>query len=112
MRGKLVVLSSRPLNDIVVAREVNHKRPLKKREADCWDIEAQNVVKLNPNWNRGDVKNLAQFLSKSSVSILALRNGDAVKFLDILEKVCTSRTYKSIPMQGVLNTFIDVGCAQ
>ena len=50
----------------------------------------------------GDVENLAQFLSKSSVSLLALRSEDAVTFLDILEKVCASRTYKSVPtgMQG------------
>ena len=90
---------------------MNHKRPLKKWKAD-WDIEAQNFIKRNPILDRGHVENLAQFLSKSSVSFLALRNGDAVTFLDILEKVCAPKTYKPIFVQGVLNTFIDVGCAQ
>jgi len=32
---RLVGLSYRPLNDIVVVRKVNHKRPLKKRKANC-----------------------------------------------------------------------------
>jgi len=108
---RLVGLSSRPLNDIVVARKVNHKRPLKEWKADCWDIEAQNFIKRNPNWDRGETKNFAQFLSESPVSFLALRNEDAVKFLDILEKVCAPKTYRPVPMQHVLNTFIDVGCA-
>ena len=79
---------------------MNHKWPLKWK-AD-WDIEAQNFIKHNPNWETGDVKNLAQFLSESSVSFLALRNEDSVTFLDILEKVCASRTYRPVPMQRVL----------
>ena len=89
----------------------------KEKKADCWDVEAQNFIRRNPNWDRretSDVENLTQFLSKYSVSFLALRNEDAVTFLDILEKVCASRTYGPVPaaMHGILNAFIDVGCAQ
>ena len=97
-----------------MAPKVSHKRPLKRREADCWGIEAQDFIKHNPDWDRrntGDVKNLVQFLIKSSVSLLALRSEDAVAFLNILEKVSASRTYKPVPMQVVLNT-IFLGCAQ
>ena len=86
-----------------MVRKVSHKRPQKKRKADRWDIEAKKYIEQNPNWDHrktGDVEDLAQFLSKSSVSLLALRSEDAVTFLDILEKVCASRTYKSVPMQG------------
>ena len=86
-----------------MVHEVGHKRPQKKRKADLWDVEAKKFIKQNPNWDRckiGDVKNLAQFLSKSSVSLLALRSEDAVTFLDILEKVCVSRTYGPVPMQA------------
>jgi len=105
------------LNDIVVVRKVNYKRPLKKPKADCWDIEAQNAIRDNPNWDRGDIENLAHILRESSVSFLALRNGDAEKFLDILEKVCASRTYRPVPRAQAGRcshyvTFIDVGCAQ
>ena len=77
-------------------------------------VEAKSFIRDNPNWDRrntGDVKNLAQFLSDHSVSLLALRDEDALKFLDILEKVCTPRTYRPVPMQVVLNTFF-LGRAQ
>ena len=94
---------------------MNHKQPLNKRKADSWDIEAENFIRRNLDWNRGrtrDVKSLARFLSKHSVSLLALRSESAVKFLDILEMVCAPGTYRPIPTQRVLNNFIDVGCAQ
>ena len=86
-----------------VRNKVSHKRPQKKRRADRWDIEAKTFIEQNPNWDHrkaDDVKNLAQFLSKSSVSLLALRNENAITFLDILEKVCASRTYEPVPMQA------------
>ena len=79
-----------------MVRKVSHERPQKKRKADRWDIEAKKFIEQNPNWDHrktGDVESLSQFLGKSSVSLLALRSKDAVTFLDILEKVCASRTY-------------------
>ena len=66
-------------------------------EADRWDIEAQEFIRRNHK-DPTQVANLAQFLKDNPVSALALRGDDAVKFLDILEKVCTSRTYTPVPM--------------
>ena len=83
------------MNDIVVVRKVSDKRPLKDRKADRLDIEAQDFLQRNHNWDCHDrihVANLGQFLKENSVSVLALRKDDALKFLDILEKVCASRT--------------------
>jgi len=98
----LVGLSSRPLNDMVVVRKVSHKRPLKDRKADRLDIEAQDFLQRNPNWDLHDsnhVENLKQFLKENSVSVLALRKDDAVKFLDILAKVCASRIYRPVSIK-------------
>jgi len=97
-----VSLSTRPLNDIVVVRKVSHNgRP--RTEADRRDIEAQEFILRNPKWephNLFHIAKLWRFIDVNSVSVLALRGDDAVKFLDILEKVCASRTYRSVPMQG------------
>jgi len=66
------------------------------------DIEAQDFLQRNHNWDLPDsnhVENLKQFLMENSVSVLALRNDDAANFLDILEKVCASRTYIPVPIK-------------
>ena len=98
-----VRVSTGPLNDIVVVRKVSHNgRP--RTEADRKDIEAQEFILQNSNWEPHNLFHIAKlrlFIFQNSVSVLALRDDAAVNFLDILEKVCASRTYKPVPMQGI-----------
>jgi len=91
---RLDSLSIRPLNDIRVVR---------------MDIEAQNFIRANPNWdcrNPDHVAILWKFLNENSVSLLALRSEHAEKFLDILEQAARSDSVGTPDKKQLFQTYL------